>query len=94
MTEYSQVVSQLITEGVVNSIRHGGANEISISATFIGKDLQVKITDNGHLDSDTNSRGLGSILFNTFAKSWSLSRKDNQTVLLFVIDANQKGVQL
>jgi anti-sigma regulatory factor (Ser/Thr protein kinase) len=94
MSEYSQVVSQLITEGVVNSIRHGGANEISISATFIGKDLQVKITDNGHLDSDTNSRGLGSILFNTFAKSWSLSRKDNQTVLLFVIDANQKGVQL
>jgi hypothetical protein len=94
MSEYSQVVSQLITEGVVNSIRHGGANEISISATFSGKDLQVKITDNGHLDSDTNSRGLGSILFNTFAKSWSLSRKDNQTVLLFVIDTNQKGVQL
>jgi hypothetical protein len=94
MKEYSQIVSQLITEGVVNSIRHGGANEISISATFIGKDLQVKIMDNGHLESDTNSRGLGSILFNTFAKSWSLSRKDNQTVLLFVIDTNQKGVQL
>jgi anti-sigma regulatory factor (Ser/Thr protein kinase) len=94
MSEYSQIVSQLITEGVVNSIRHGGANEIAISATFSGRDLQVKITDNGHLDSDTNSRGLGSILFNTFAKSWSLSRKDNQTVLLFVIDTNQKGVQL
>ena len=78
----------------MNSIRHGGANEISISATFIGKDLQVKIMDNGHLESDTNSRGLGSILFNTFAKSWSLSRKDKQTVLLFVIDTNQKGVQL
>ena len=94
MKEYSQIVSQLITEGVVNSIRHGGANEISISATFTGKDLQVKIMDNGHLESDTNSRGLGSILFNTFAKSWSLSRVDNQTVLLFVIDTNQKGVQL
>jgi uncharacterized membrane protein len=94
ISEYSQIISQLITEGVVNSIRHGGANEISISATFTGKDLQVRIIDNGHLEGDTNSRGLGSILFNTFAKSWSLSRKDNQTVLLFVIDTNQKGVQL
>jgi K+-sensing histidine kinase KdpD len=91
---YSQIISQLITEGVVNSIRHGGANEISISATFSEKELQVKIMDNGHLESGTNSRGLGSILFNTFTKSWNLSRKDNQTVLLFVIDTNQKGVLL
>ena len=94
MKGYSQIVSQLITEGVVNSIRHGGAKEISISATFSGEDLQVKIVDNGRLESDTNSQGLGSILFNTFAKSWSLSREDNQTVLLFVIDTNQKGVLL
>ena len=92
--EYSQIVSQLITEGVVNSIRHGGANEIYISATFSGKELQVKIIDNGHLESDTNTRGLGSILFNTFAKNWSLSHKDNQTVLLFVVDTNQKRVVL
>jgi len=91
---YSQIFSQLITEGVVNSIRHGGANEISIYATFSEKELRVKILDNGHLESDTNSRGLGSILFNTFTKSWNLSRKDNQTVLLFVIDTNQKGVLL
>ena len=91
---YSQILSQLITEGVVNSIRHGGANEIFISATCSEKELQVKIMDNGHLESGTNSRGLGSILFNTFTNSWNLSRKDNQTVLLFVIDTNQKGVLL
>jgi hypothetical protein len=89
---YSQILSQLITEGVVNSIRHGGANEISISATFGGNEIQVKIVDNGHLESDTNSQGLGSILFSTFAKSWNLSREDNQTVLLFIVDTNQKGV--
>ena len=88
---YSQILSQLITEGVVNSIRHGGANEIFVSATFGGNELQVKIMDNGQLGSGTNSRGLGSILFSTFAKSWNLSRKDNQTVLLFIIDTNQKG---
>jgi hypothetical protein len=89
---YSQILSQLITEGVVNSIRHGGANEISISATFGGNEIQVKIVDNGHLESDTNSQGLGSILFSAFAKSWNLSRNDNQTVLLFIVDTNQKGV--
>jgi signal transduction histidine kinase len=89
---YSQILSQLITEGVVNSIRHGGANEISISATFGGNEIQVKIVDNGHLESDTKSQGLGSILFSAFAKSWNLSRNDNQTVLLFIVDTNQKGV--
>jgi hypothetical protein len=89
---YSQILSQLITEGVVNSIRHGGANEISISATFGGNEIQVKIVDNGHLESDTNSQGLGSILFSAFAKSWNLSREDNQTVLLFIVDTNQKEV--
>jgi hypothetical protein len=89
---YSQILSQLITEGVVNSIRHGGASEISISTSFGGNEIQVKIVDNGHLESDTNSQGLGSILFNTFAKSWNLSRQDNQTVLLFTVDTNQKGV--
>jgi len=91
---YSQILSQLITEGVINSIRHGGANEISISATLSERVLQVKIMDNGHLESATNSTGLGSILFNTFTKSWNLSRKDNQSVLLFVIDTNQKGFLL
>ena len=89
---YSQILSQLITEGVVNSIRHGGANEISISATFGGNEIQVKIVDNGHLESGANSQGLGSILFSTFAKSWNLSRKDNQTVLLFIVDTNQREV--
>jgi len=92
MKGYSQIVSQLITEGVVNSIRHGGANEISISATFSGSELQVKIIDNGRLGSDKNSQGLGSILFSTFTKSWNLSRRDNQTVLLFSVDTNQKGI--
>jgi len=91
---YSQILSQLITEGVVNSIRHGGASEIFISVTFSEKELKVKIMDNGHLESGTNSSGLGSILFNTFTKSWNLSRKDNQTVLLFVIDINQKEALL
>ena len=91
LKHYSDVVSQLIEEAVVNSIRHGKANEISISAQFINQDLMVKIKDNGQLGGDGSSHGLGSILFDTFTKNWSLNRENDQTVLLFTISTEQKG---
>lgn len=91
LKHYSDVVSQLIEEAVVNSIRHGKANEISISAQFIKQDLMVKIKDNGQLGGDGSSHGLGSILFDTFTKNWSLNRENDQTVLLFTISTEQKG---
>lgn len=91
LKHYSDVVSQLIEEAVVNSIRHGKANEISISAQFINQDLMVKIKDNGQLGGDGSSHGLGSILFDTFTKNWSLNRENDQTVLLFTIDTTEKG---
>ena len=87
---YSDVVSQLIEEAVVNSIRHGGANEIKISAEFSGTDLKIRVSNDGILGTASGSRGLGSILFDTFSKEWSLTSEDGQTVLLFVIDTTQK----
>ena len=87
---YSDIVSQLIEEAVVNSIRHGGAKEIKISAEFSGLDLKVRVSNDGVLGTASGSRGLGSILFDTFSKEWSLTNEGGQTVLLFVIDTTQK----
>ena len=87
---YSDIVSQLIEEAVVNSIRHGGAKEIRISAKFSGLDLKVRVSNDGVLGTASGSRGLGSILFDTFSKEWSLTNEGGQTVLLFVIDTTQK----
>ena len=91
LNSYSDITSQLIEEAVVNSIRHGKASEIWISARSNRENLEVKIIDNGQLGSDKSSHGLGSILFDTFTKSWSLNRDNNQTVLVFTIDTTQKG---
>ncbi len=87
---YSDIVSQLIEEAVVNSIRHGGAKEINIFAEFSGLDLKVRVSNDGVFDTASGSRGLGSILFDTFSKEWSLTNEGGQTVLLFVIDTTQK----
>jgi len=91
LNQYSDVTSQLIEEAVVNSIRHGKASEIWISARLHNQNLEVKIIDNGQLGSAKSSRGLGSILFDTFTKSWSLDHKNEQTVLIFSIDTTLKG---
>ena len=91
LNSYSDIASQLIEEAVVNSIRHGKASEIWISARLNSENLEVKIIDNGQLGSDKSSHGLGSILFDTFTKSWSLNHVQNQTALIFTIDTTQKG---
>jgi signal transduction histidine kinase len=87
---YSDIASQLIEEAVVNSIRHGGAKEIFISAKFIGSILEVEITDNGILLEGSGARGLGSILFDTFTTSWSRSRVGNSTIMKFDLDTIHK----
>ena len=83
---YSDVASQLIEESVVNSIRHGKASEIKVQGNFIGSLLHVKISDNGEFTSGQSHEGLGTILFNTFTKDWSLKREGSQTLLSFTIE--------
>ncbi len=90
LQSYSDIASQLIEEAVVNSIRHGGAKEIFISAKFIGSILEVEITDNGILLEGSGARGLGSILFDTFTTSWSRSRVGNSTIMKFDLDTSHK----
>lgn len=86
----SDVISQLIEEAVVNSIRHGGANKICVTASLQLRGVEVTVSDNGTMDPLTQSKsGLGSILFDTFAKRWSRVRQGNATVVTFLVEDRQ-----
>lgn len=84
------VISQLIEEAVVNSIRHGGANKICVTASLQLMGVEVTVSDNGTMDPLTQAKsGLGSILFDTFAKHWSRVREGNATVVTFQVEDRQ-----
>ncbi len=86
---YSDVTSQLIEEAVVNSIRHGKATEIKVSGTGSGDFITVQVCDNGSFNGGKSHRGLGTILFETFADSWKLEGGSNGSTLTFTVDTNR-----
>ena len=81
----SDVISQLIEESVVNSIRHGKAKQIHIKNIVFGDRIDFIISDNGILKAGQSQGGLGTILFNAFTESWSLNRVGDQTILKFSV---------
>ena len=88
---YSDICSQLIEEAVVNSIRHGKANKIQVTGIKEADYLSIEVIDNGQFSESSRHSGLGSILFNTFAHDWSLSREPEATVLSFTIEVSNQG---
>jgi nitrate/nitrite-specific signal transduction histidine kinase len=81
----SDVVSQLIEESVINSIRHGKATKIHIEGISSKALSSFVISDNGYFEEARSSGGLGTILFNAFAETWSLTREGDQTILKFSV---------
>ncbi len=86
---YSDVTSQLIEEAVVNSIRHGKATEIQVSGSGTGDFITVQVRDNGSFTGGKSRRGLGTILFETFADSWQLEGGSSGSTLTFTVDTNR-----
>ena len=91
---YSEVTSQLIEEGIINSIRHGKATKIAVKASKLLDLIEVSVTDNGKLEIISNKAGLGSILFNTFAHNWSINSVGNKTVLTFTVSTKESGAKI
>ena len=91
---YSEVTSQLIEEGIINSIRHGKATKIAVKASKALDLIEVSVTDNGKLENVSNEAGLGSILFNTFAHNWSIKSLGNNTVLTFTVSTKDTGAKI
>lgn len=88
---YSDICSQLIEEAVVNSIRHGKANKIQVIGKTEADHLLIEVRDNGQFSENSRHTGLGTILFNTFARDWSLRRESETTVLSFTIEVSHQG---
>ena len=88
---YSDICSQLIEEAVVNSIRHGKANKIQAIGKKNEDHLLIEVRDNGQFSESSRHSGLGTILFNTFARDWSLRRESETTVLSFTIEVSDQG---
>jgi hypothetical protein len=86
---YSDVTSQLIEEAVVNSIRHGRATEIQVIGRGSSDFITVDVRDNGSFIGGKSHRGLGTILFETFAESWKLEGGPTGSVLTFTVDTNR-----
>jgi signal transduction histidine kinase len=77
----TSVTAALITEGVVNAVRHGKATQVQVVIESAkGRTLRLAVLDNGKL-KDKKSRGGGVALINELTNSWSLQRRDKKTVL-------------
>ena len=86
-----EVVSQLIEEAIVNSIRHGKAKFISVVAKVEDGICEVVITNDGLLKA-SGARGLGSTLFDTFADSWSIEEVLDGTKIWFKLPLSQSSI--
>lgn len=72
-------VSEVIEELVSNSIRHGGATEISVSLTSSGEDVSVEFRDNGS-QLKTGKAGIGSAMMKSvIGQLETRSDKDGNT---------------
>lgn len=83
---YSDVVSQLIEEAVVNSIRHGNATSINVASRVSNSDIEISIIDNGIGTIGNTGTGLGTILFDTFSSRWNLEKINDKTTLTFAVE--------
>ncbi|MEY2768383.1 MAG: hypothetical protein RL359_19 [Actinomycetota bacterium] len=79
------VISQLIEESVVNAIRHGKAKKILVKGNFVNGIFNFEISDDGVSDLVSGGKGLGTILFQTFASDWTVKRVGNQTIATFKV---------
>jgi hypothetical protein len=82
----ANAVSQLIEEAVINAIRHGHAKKVYIHAFFMSGLLKVVIHDDGVYVENKKPDGLGSILFDTFAKRWDIASDGDGTTLRFSVE--------
>jgi len=88
----SEIISQLIEEAVINAIRHGKASKVSIITKATNSAISVSIRDNGSLDKTKGGSGLGTILLNSFADSWTLERVEEQTLLTFSVSIERSFI--
>ena len=86
----AESLAEVIREAVSNAVKHGGADEIEISAKLVGGVIDLQVINNGKPPTDKQaSTGYGTKVLNELALSWSLSRLgENKTLFSAEIVAN------
>ena len=84
------MVSQLIEEAVVNLIRLGKDNRISVTDRDLGIQMVASVADNRDTNISNSRTGLGTIHLDTFSENWTLKKVDGQTTVEFAVG---RGVQ-
>ncbi|GDX23267.1 hypothetical protein LBMAG09_12420 [Actinomycetes bacterium] len=90
-TPNGEVISQLIEESIVNSIRHGKAKFINVAVKVENGFCEVLVTNDGPLKTG-GPKGLGSTLFDTFADSWTIEENLDGTKIWFKIPFEQSTI--
>lgn len=78
-----EAVAEVITEGVQNAVRHGGATRVQLSLHLDGPCMHLTLRDNGRESSGID--GLGSRLLNEVCVSWKRVAEDEGTSLSAVM---------
>lgn len=79
------VVNALVTEGIVNAVRHGHAKKLEVCLETLSPGLlNLRMTDDGLLDAKSKP-GNGSKLLSDLSSSWTLKKIEGKTVLEIVV---------
>lgn len=89
-----EAVSVIVTEGVQNAVRHGGASRAHVAIDSDGECVQVSIRDNGQLVE--GREGLGSRLLDEVTLNWSRTIGQEGTLLsaAVVLPLQDEGLAL
>jgi signal transduction histidine kinase len=67
--------AEVIREAVSNAVKHGGADEIEISAKLVGGVIDLQIVNNGKPPTEKQAiTGYGTQILNELTLSWSLAK--------------------
>ncbi|MDH6531955.1 signal transduction histidine kinase [Aurantimicrobium minutum] len=80
-----QAVIEVVTEGVLNAVKHGNATTITINIRDSKEDLLITVWNDGLSIADPTQPGYGSRSFDELCASWSLTADTEGTTLTATI---------
>ena len=77
-----QLIAYIVEEGVTNAVRTGKARKLDVSVRIMDTEVELKIHDDGDLNTVSRDRGTGTLWLDRIAPHrWSLGEDADGTVL-------------
>lgn len=82
---HARNVVRILSEGLANAYRHGGATDVRCGISVSGESVRVVISDNGRGIATDRVLGMGSAIIDSIAPgAWTLTRGQDQRTILEV----------